>query len=203
MKYKIRTENNKIVKLLENLYKINLLNNKEIAKYTTDSNVFIIKERVLKLTTDGSLYVYDAKNQDCLYTFSDVENRTFYTKILNAPLIQAIIEHNDREAFALVLQSLGCDIFNNMFNLSESAMKSFISSGKLRIYSEIKIIDKHFKSVINEPCQFYFDSDDFDSVVISIEGSTSISFRDVFNLRVPEEREQAISKMNSLLRNVV
>ena len=44
MKYKIRTENNKIVKLLENLYKINLLNNKEIAKYTTDSNVFIIKE---------------------------------------------------------------------------------------------------------------------------------------------------------------
>ena len=111
--------------------------------------MYLLLRRVLKLTTDGSLYVYDAKNQDCLYTFSDVENRTFYTKILNAPLIQAIIEHNDREAFALVLQSLGCDIFNNVFNLSESAMKSFISSGRLRIYPVQKIIIKHFRSTAN------------------------------------------------------
>lgn len=198
MKYKIRTEDNKIVKLLKNLYKINLLNNKEVAKYTTDSNVFIIRERVLKLTTDGSLYVYDAKNQDCLYTFSDVENRTFYTKILNAPLIQAIIEHNDREAFALVLQSLWCDMFNNVFNLSESAMKSFISSGRLRIYPVQKIIIKHFRSTANGGYyQFFFEPDKFDSIGISI--GDPIKPEDIFDLRVPEEKERAILKLNSLL----
>lgn len=199
MKYKIRTENNKIVKLLENLYKINLLNNKEIAKYTTDSNVFIIKERVLKLTTDGSLYVYDAKNQNCLYTFSDIENEMFYAKIIHAPLIQAIIEHNDKEAFVLVLQSLGLyDMFNNVFNLSESAMKYFISSGRLRIYPVQKIIIKHFRSTANGGYyQLFFEPDKFDSIGISM--SDLIKHDDIFDLRVPEEKERAILKLNSLL----
>lgn len=197
MKYR---KNDKIIKLLENLYKINLPN--EGVVYTTDSSLLLIKKRVFRLT-GGDLRIYDAKEQNYLYMFGNIENKEFYTKILNNSLFQAIIECNDEEVFTLILQSLGCNIFSDVFNLSESTMKSFILSGKLRIYSEMKIIDKHFKSVINEPYQFYFDSDDFDSVGISIEGSTSISFRDVFNLRVPKEREQATSKMNSLLGNEV
>ena len=199
MKYKIRTENNKIVKLLENLYKINLLNNKEIAKYTTDSNVFIIKDRVLKLTAYECLYVYDAKNQNCLYTFSDIENEMFYAKIINASLIQAIIEHNDKEVFISILQSLGlCDMFNNVFNLSESAMKSFISSGRLKIYPVQKIIIKHFRSTANGGYyQFFFEPDKFDSIGISM--SDSVKHVDIFDLRVPEEKERAILKLNSLL----
>lgn len=203
MKYKIRTEDNKIVKLLENLYKINLLNNKEIAKYTTDSNVFIIGEIVLKLTTDDCLYVYDAKNQNCLYTFSDIENGAFYAKIINASLIQAIIEHNDRGVFILILQSLGLyDMFNNVFNLSESAMKYFISSGRLRIYPVQKIIIKHFRSIANGGYyQFFFEPDKFDSIGISI--GDPIKSEDVFDLRVPEEKEWAILKLNSLLGNEI